>query len=124
MRAQLLLAITLVGCASGMRITAVATESVALASLTCDAGSTHAGMESPRYVETNPVMGDHPGTTTQVAYFGAVGAALVGVNEAFQHAEGGVAGDVLRTIVNVAVVGVEIFAVSGNTSIGVPLCGI
>ncbi|HTR51986.1 MAG TPA: hypothetical protein VMJ10_14825 [Kofleriaceae bacterium] len=117
----LVLALALVGC---VHAAAIATESAAIASLACDGGSTHTALESSRYIETNPVMGERPDPSVQAAYFGGAGAAVVGINELLAHGLDPTAGDVWRIIANVAIIGVEVDAVYGNSSIGVPVCGI
>ncbi len=98
-----------------MHRAAQVTELAAYGSLACDAGSTDTAVHNG-YVETNPVMGEHPGTGVIAPYFATVGAAVTGFNR--------IAPNWLRIVGNITMAVVEVQAVRGNTSLGVPVCGI
>lgn len=100
---------------SALHYGAITTEVMAQGSLVCDAGSTHSAINRG-YMESNPVMGSHPDGQVVAAYFTGTAAGVAIYNRALP--------DILRIAANLIVVGVEYDAVSYNTSVGVPLCGI
>lgn len=117
-----IISLVLAGCSvqtaqRAMHRAAQITEWSAQASMVCDAGSTHAAMESPKgYMESNVIMGPRPSNGTQAAYWSSTMAGIAVYNRLLP--------DTLRVIVNSVVIGVEITAVQGNTVAGVPVCGI
>jgi hypothetical protein len=103
----------------GLHYAAGATEVLAQGSLACDAGSTRWAVEGPgagKFMETNAIMGDHPTGRNVATYFAASIVVTAGANRVLP--------DILRIAGNLVLIGVEYDAVSSNTSVGVPLCGL
>ena len=115
MRYVLLLCLASLGCSpaslrTGLHYVAGGTEVAAQSSLACDWGSTNRSLQSGVYPETNPIMGTHPDHTVTRAYFIGVGAGVVIYNRVLP--------DILRIAANLAVVAVEIDAVTSNHDVG------
>ena len=130
MLAMLGLVVAFVGCAPTLRIAAAATELLAEGSLACDATSTRAAMKAPsRFTggvkfEENQLLGPDPSIDDEVAYFGAIGAGLAGLNYVFTLGVNHAAGDVWRIIANVAILAIEADAIANNDTVGAHGCGL
>lgn len=103
-------------CPRDWRIAADVGTGVAAASLACDGGSTDQYLHDSQWVETNPLLGEHPGNLRLWSYLGAVAAALVATNHylppKWQLAIAG------------AVLAVEAESIGVNMSVGSSFCGI
>lgn len=97
-------------------VAARATEIGAIGSLACDGGTTQQFMSDSSYIETNPVLGQHPSNGAVWAYLGAIGAIAVVANR-FLPAKA-------ATVLNVAIIGIETKSVIHNIGYGSSVCGI
>jgi hypothetical protein len=110
---------------------AIGTEVAAEGSLACDAVSTHELLaHHPNDVEVDDsALGQRPGIAREFEYFGGVGLALAGFNQAFavgydhRPLRERVIADAWRTVANLVMLGVELGAVQNNRVLG-PTCGL
>ena len=121
-------------CVPGQRVlhyAAITTEGFAEASLACDAVSTHELLvHHPDAIETNDsALSAHPTIAREVEYFGGIGLALAGFNEAFdihydtKTERQRIVSDAGRLVANIAMIGVEASAIQNNRELG-PTCGL
>jgi hypothetical protein len=106
----------LASCAVTWGRAARVTQAVAIAGLACDGLETREVLADSKWVETNPVLGQHPSPAALWTYLAAVGVAMLGVDKLAGHKVGVVAA--------VAVAGIEIWSMQVNASVGSSVCGL
>jgi len=104
------------GCAPTWRQAARMSEAAAVTSLACDGGSTEQYLADSQWIETNPVLGEHPSHMLLWSYLAAVGAAVVGANR--------IVPDKAALAINLVVLAFEVKSIAVNTSVGASPCGI
>ena len=109
------------GCAGSLQhrlvhAAARTSEVLAVGSLACDGGST-VQFRDHGFLETNAVLGDQPSTGRVVAYIATISGLVVAANRVLP--------DWASTVMNVAVLAVEVDSVRWNmVGVGTSLCGI
>lgn len=114
MNKLILFALTISACTPAtlrrdLRYVANGTEIAAQASLACDWSSTNRSVGNG-YVESNPVMGEHPDHSVTGVYFLGAGLAVAAYNRVLP--------DAARILANVVIVGAEFDAVLSNHDVG------
>jgi hypothetical protein len=103
-------------CPRDWRIAADIGTGVADASLACDGGSTVQYLHDSQWVETNPLLGEHPGELRLWSYLGAIAIGLLASNHYLPPK--------YQLGLAAAVFAIELESIAVNMSVGSSVCGI
>lgn len=110
------LLVCLAACAPTWHRAARVTEALAVGSLACDGGSTRQYLAESQWVETNPILGEHPSSAALWLYLGAIAGGVIGLNRLVP--------DKLALALNVAMIGIEVQSIAINAGVGASMCGV
>ena len=122
LRMMLLMCLALAGCAPTWIGAQRVLEATALVGLACDGAETDQYLHESRWIETNPVLGEHPSDARLWGYLAAVSVLLVGGNHALDRAFP-VWGPRIATALALGVTGFEIQSMAINVNRGASVCG-
>lgn len=106
-------------CPRDWRIAADATSSAAVASLACDGGTTDQYLRDSSWVETNPILGQHPGDLRLWSYLGAIAGGVIASDLLLRahHPQ-------IATAIAAVVLGIELESIAVNMHVGAGFCGV
>lgn len=116
MRSLAVVVAACISCTPTWRHAARVTEAAAVVSVACDGGSTQQYLAESTWIETNPILGQHPSSAYLWTYLAVASAVIVTGNR--------LVSDRMAVLINGAVVLLEVDNVLFNMSFGSSACGL